>query len=655
MKRIKFLKVLLPVLLVVFLVALTATLRPRPRAQLNAPAPRGDSQAHATEVEYVEFVGSEKKIEATIEEMEQGQDGSVRLGSIDSLKLSREGKDPLRLATDSGFIEGEPGERQMSFSEPVTIVDDHDDLVLKIPNLRVDQAEGRADSPDAFEFRSPDFSGRGSKLVYGLKGQPTELYDLFMEDNEGATLAASKGLLHDGFSNVEFIDGVQLIRGDERFRSEWLEVRRSPTGEPERAVARGGTSGTVALAQSGLADFEGQRMVTEWDAAGKPRRWLLNENARISRGEELLSAASIEAERQTGPIEVWNVHADGPVSLRGMFGNEPAWLRTARLDAVFDEGFVLLSIEATGRVSFDGSLTRAEAERAEYSVEVGRIRLQGTSERKARLARAQIRIAAEEILTDPRGHRLDARRRVEATLLAANNDASGNPASVAGDVLPMGALFDTTQAVHFVSEELEGRDAGARLTFSGGVRGWQGDRNLASDRIVLDQNERSLLAEGNVTTRAPRETTRPGVSEGDFVQIRSDRLYYAEASGLAVYERGVRVRLAEGWIEAGRLEVELSADNDIREIRAFDAVQLEFREPVVDGAPRLMTGLADRMTYRPLDATITLYGDQAPAWVQRVGEGRGKTSGRELSYRLDVGTLAVVSGDEGPAKIRTSN
>ena len=164
MRRLKFFKILMPVLLVLFLVVLVLALRPPPDPQIVAPAAANDTVAKATQIDYVEYDGAEKKLEATIQQLQQGKDGTVHMEKIESLKLSREGKAPLRLITDSAFIDGDPGARLMRFDDPVTLVDDDADLVLSIPNLKVDQAEGLADSPEAFEFESPDFRGKGPSL-----------------------------------------------------------------------------------------------------------------------------------------------------------------------------------------------------------------------------------------------------------------------------------------------------------------------------------------------------------------------------------------------------------------------------------------------------------------------------------------------------------
>jgi lipopolysaccharide transport protein LptA len=216
-------------------------------------------------------------------------------------------------------------------------------------------------------------------------------------------------------------------------------------------------------------------------------------------------------------------------------------------------------------------------------------------------------------------------------------------------------MFLMDEAVHFVSTRLVGEDSGNRLAFSGGVRGWQGERNLSADTVLLDQKESSLSAEGKVNTRIPRYKELAALTEDDYLQIAAESLVYGEDSRRAEYKGRVRVRLAEGWMEAERMEVLLSADgNGVREVHAFNEVRIEFRSREDVGSPSVISGKADRLSYTPADDAVRLYGDHAPAEVRRMGEQGGSTAGRVLRYQLDSGTLEVDSGEQGPSRIRTT-
>jgi lipopolysaccharide transport protein LptA len=299
-------------------------------------------------------------------------------------------------------------------------------------------------------------------------------------------------------------------------------------------------------------------------------------------------------------------------------------------------------------VRFEGRDTRAEAERGTFVAAPGRageVELFGDELRKARLAQGRTRVAAREIRTDVRGAELVAEGHVEATLLP-QSGAAREPSRT--------RLFAEGRAIHFVSERLDSSRAGEHLVFSGSVRGWQGERNLAAATVVVDQEGATLQAREAVSTRIPREREGPAAAEGDYLQITADRLDYDDRDGRAVYEGSVRVRLAEGWLEAQRVEVELGQDTRrIRELRARQDVRIEFHRTGEGDLARPITGTADRLVYRPAEASVRLYGEQSPAAVRRIGEGGGTTTGRELHYRVDTGTLDVESGEQGPGRIRS--
>ena len=248
-----------------------------------------------------------------------------------------------------------------------------------------------------------------------------------------------------------------------------------------------------------------------------------------------------------------------------------------------------------------------------------------------------------------------------AAALAAEGEAGEINPSVEATLMPgdgpggapgMGGLFEGEQAIHFVSESLDGDHAGERLVFRGGVRGWQGERNLSADEIELVAEPRSLTAHGRVTTRVPRSEEQAPLSETDFVQVVADHLDYDEQKRTAVYRDHVRLTLLEGWLEAGTMELVLAEAGGIEQVLASHDVRIEFSDPDAEGVPALVSGTADRVSYVPAEQTVRLFGDEKPATVRRLGNEGGATSGRVLRYRLDTGTLEVESGEQGPARIR---
>ncbi len=649
MQRLRLLRILLPAALLIFLAVLLYALRVPTRVHRSAEGEEADSQRRAEGVSFVELDRDTATLEFVADLVREGEDGKVHLENIARFVINRLGKDPLEISSELGDYEGEAGERILRFDKQVIIRDPVDDLELRLPTLIVDEAAGEARSSGGVGFVGPKLEGSATSLVYGLDGQPTVLLTPDLRDPEGGTLTAARALLLDGLDDVEFVGQVRADRGAEYLRTARLKLIRGDGERITEALAFDGFEAMFELSADVRAKVESGSMESRWDPAGKPNWFLLNGNAFLQRGSESMSAAVIEADRETGFEAGWRIDASGSVFLRGLFSRGPAWLRAEQLTADFDPRMELRSAIAAGNVSFDAEQTRAEAGRVEYralSGGDGEVRLQAAGRRKAWLARGRTRIAAEKIVTDIRGDNLLAENKVEATLLP---ESSG---SAAGGITGM---FAIDEAVHFVAAKLDGEGSGKRLTFSGAVRGWQGERNLSAETVVLDQQDSSLSARGEVTNRIPRARERAALTEDDYVQIGASALDYSETARKAEYRGEVSVRLAEGWLEAERMDVFLDAgEKGISEVRAFDNIRIEFRDSPEGKAPTVITGKADRLVYHPSDRLVLLYGDEEPAAVRRMGEAEGTTTGRVLRYHLDSGALEVDSAEHAPARISTS-
>jgi lipopolysaccharide transport protein LptA len=371
----------------------------------------------------------------------------------------------------------------------------------------------------------------------------------------------------------------------------------------------------------------------------------LEGNAYLRQGERDLTAERIRGARPDAESN-WTVSAWGTVIATAPTESGRALLTCAELSGEMDPEGALVGGEARGEVRIDSDTAKGEAARATLNPErIGsEITLHSSDEGRARLAQGRSRVAADTIFTAPDGTYLRAEGRVEASLLPTTTGNGG----------PEAGLFDTSEAIHFVSKRLEGNPRDNHMEFTGGVRGWQGERNLKAERVTLDEPTNTLIAVEGVSTRLPR-AGEGIVSEADFFHVASERLDYDGNQGTAIYTGGVRVRQSEGWLESRELEVVLAeSGKGVREIRAREAIRFEFRAPDDTGLPRPVTGTGDRVIYNPSERVMVLIGDQAPAAVRRSGGGGGTTKGRVLRYHLDTGALKVESGGRDRAKIQTS-
>lgn len=642
MRRLRFFRILLPALLLLLIVALFYSVKPRPSAHTTPQMGDGADTERLENVEVTEYKGTERTLAGHAAVAERGEDGRLRLQEIKRLEIAREGRGPLVVSASRGEGVGDVGQRVWEFDGSVLVADPAEELELRLPGVQVDEKSRVARATGEIHFGGPGVEGRAGALLYGLEGPPRELTQLELTDSSGRRLTAVRAILLDGMREIELEGPVWVTSADGgSLSSQRMRLSRSTDQRLRHVVASDGVSGDWPL--GGVSSrLRGRRLEADWDEQEAPRRVLLEGEAGLDRGTQSLTAEAIEAVRNA---EGWNVRAGPTVHIQGNLLQGPGLLRSDRLEADFDPTLRLIDGTATGHVSFEGNETRAEAETARFSATgAGELQLFGDERSKARLARGRTRVAGNHIRTDPRGERVEAEGRVEATLLPAGGSGEGGKAL---------GLFESGQAVHFVSARLESTSSGSLLVFRGSVRGWQGERNLAADEIQIHESDRRLEAHRNVSTRMPRERSGRAVGEADFLQVAADHLRYDDASGQAVYEGHVRLSLVEGWLEAEHLEVKLAGEGRrTQEVRARGGVRMEFHQLTGAGPARVISGQGDRLEYEPATETVRLFGDQAPATVRRISEGGGTTSGRVLRYRLDLGTLEV-SGERGDARIRT--
>jgi lipopolysaccharide transport protein LptA len=553
------------------------------------------------------------------------------------VEVGRGEKPPLVLRADRGTMAGEAGRRHLVLEGGVEIVDEDAGLRFALPAAEVDEAAGEARSLGALTFAGGRYHGNAARVVHPLDGdRDSVLESLVMEDDEGLRARADRAFGRPGGHEFELDGSVRVERGGTTVEADRIRLARGDDQRLRRAIAEGGVTCREFPIAGGLTGLRASRLEIDWDDAGAPRAALATGQAEITRNRDVLRAETIEATREAPPV--WRVIARGSVRGAGVGGAAPAEIESDVLSVTLGGDGPPSFAEASGAVRFRAREARGEAARATWDASdpEGPITLFAAPGRPARLARDRTRVSAQQIRTDAKGAHLRAAGGVEATLLDARADRRG---------LRPGVFFEAGQAVHFVAARLDGVAQGSHLVFEGSVRGWQGERNLAADRVELDQGSESLVATGNVVTRFPREAAG-GAPSVEYVEVSAGALRYAGKGGGAVYDGGTRVRQAEGWIEADRLEVDLDeAGRKVREIRALGAVRFEMRPDAAVAERGPVHGAGDRAVYLPVERILRLFGDVAPASVTHGGERGGTTTGRVLRYRLDEGTLEVESTD----------
>jgi lipopolysaccharide transport protein LptA len=644
MSRIRLFRIVLPIALLVFVAAIGLAVRSRPhRGTVNAD-PSADSETVMEGFRFSDFVQGRRRLLVQAKVGRVDDQGAFDIDEVQRFEVDREGQSPLLLTASHGTGSGVQGKRVVRLEGGVTLRDDDADLDLAIPTVEIDQVTGIVRSLGAVRLTNEAWTGGAAAVVYSLKGEPTEVENLALDGPEGGHLTARRAVIPAGSRMLTLSGNVDASQGGMSLRAEEVVVLRRADGRVESVTATPAVTGSASGIGGGLARFVAREARARWDERGKVVGISLSGGARVQHTRGTIAAERVEAEA-LDPSGTIALSAAGQVVVTGATQHGTGRVSSETLRASLDAKGVWRDGLATGEVRFEGEGTTGEAAEARVTSldPRGTVTLTASHDRRARLANGRIRIVADGIVSDVRGEKLVAEGRVESTLLPASG-TTGAKAS---------PMFTATEAVHFVSTSLDSEHSGARLLFRGDVRGWQGDRTLSADEVELIQEGEVLNAAGHVATRMPRQAAR-AATEADFVQIGAERLAYRGKAHNATYEGNVRVRQAEGWLQAPRIVATLAENGPgMREVQALEGVRFEYRTPADRGVPTTATGDGDRAVYDPVARVLRVFGDTGPATVRSTGPKAGITVGRVLRYDVDSGALEVESGERDRATIRT--
>ena len=644
MRRIRLLQILIPIALLGLVVALVLAVRARPQRGVIPADASADLGSRMEGFRFSDLVQGRRRLLVQAKVGRVDEQGAFDVEQVERVEVDREDQSPLLLTAARGAGSGAQGKRTVRLDGGVTLKDNDANLGLEIPAVEIDQVVGTVRSLGAVKLSGQGWKGTAAAVLYSLKGEGTQISDVALEGPDGGRLLAKTAMIPAGSKDLTLDGAVEASQAGMALHADHVVVVRGPDGRLESVTATPAVTGTASGLVGGAAGFAAQEARATWGPGGRVVGVVLAGSARVQHARGSIAAGRIDAKALEAAGATAIEAVDG-VDVTGPTPKGAGHLVCEVLRATLDGTGIVRDGVATGSVRFDGEGTAGEAAEARFtSLDAdGSITLNSAADRRARLASGRIRIAADRIVTDVKGNKLAATGRVESTLLPA-------AAAQAKGASPM---FKSSEAVHFVSASLDSLNQGARLTLRGDVRGWQGDRTLASDEVEMIQEGEVMNARGRVATRMPRASTR-AATEADYLQVGADRLDYRGGAHSAEFAGNVRVRQAEGWLETPRLVASLAEGGPgLREIQALEGVKFEYRAPGDKGVPTTATGDGDRAVYDTAARVLRVYGDQGPATVRSTGPNAGTTVGRVLRYEMDTGAIEVESGERDRATIRT--
>lgn len=486
-----------------------------------------------------------------------------------------EGEGPMDVAAGSaGFARND---RYMRFERGVRMV--RDGQIIEADEATVFLFADR-DEPDHIELRgnASVTGGTGMGALRAMRARDINLD--YGEDGrtlERTTLAGQSSIQ---MANQDGSDG-------QRLSGEWTEVALAPDGTVTSLVSREQVS--VDLPAAGDTPPRTIRSV-ELTASGRPGQGL--------------TAMTFK---------------DGVVFTESAVRGRPA--RTARARTLTTRlaggSGALEEAVFAGAFRFEDGPMRAGSAEATYRIDAGTLALSGREGTTLpNVSDTALRIDADtiDITLSPRA--MAASGTVKSTMQpTASADGAAPAARRPG-------LLGDREPVIIVSDTMTYDEQARRGVYTGQARLLQGDTQIVSDTITLDEARGDLQASGKVRTTlvlTPEDGAAAGGSKTTIVVAST--FQYADETRRAIYETRApdtqaRMIGEQGDLRANHIELALARDEN-----ALDRLEARGGVTAVIGA-RTATG--QELTYLPADERYVIVGSPVK-YVDECNESAGKT------------------------------
>ncbi|HKQ08287.1 MAG TPA: LPS export ABC transporter periplasmic protein LptC [Blastocatellia bacterium] len=269
------------------------------------------------------------------------------------------------------------------------------------------------------------------------------------------------------------------------------------------------------------------------------------------------------------------------------------------------------------------------AERAIYDGQKEILNLRG---KRPQAWDAKSRTQADEIDYDRQKDESHARGDVRTTYYSRETTNDATP------------FKNTKSPVFITAERADARNDEGIAIYTGKARGWQDDNFVKGDRIELYQDDKRMVATGNVESalyQAQRETT-PGKRETVPGFATAERMNYSDTERLVHYEGNVHARQGADRIDAAKVDVYLQ-----KETNEVDRMLADGNVTLTQPARR---GTGDHLVYTASDGRAVLSGKNA-----RVDDAeQGSTMGTELTFYSRDDRIQV-ENRQGTGRVRSTH
>jgi lipopolysaccharide export system protein LptA len=198
------------------------------------------------------------------------------------------------------------------------------------------------------------------------------------------------------------------------------------------------------------------------------------------------------------------------------------------------------------------------------------------------------------------------------------------------------------------AQRMDSANRNRTIHYQGDVLMWQGANRIRADRIDLDREKRTLIADGHVVTNLWEESKdekkkKPPV----LTEVHAGHLVYTEADRLAHYSGGALMNRPNMRVKAQEIHAYLAESGaDSRLEKAFADGTVE----IVQNSPGLVrTGTAEHSEFYMADQKLILLGG-----IPKFSDSKGSTvvGPGGLTYFVNDDRLLVNRSDAQPSTSR---
>ena len=304
-----------------------------------------------------------------------------------------------------------------------------------------------------------------------------------------------------------------------------------------------------------------------------------------------------------------------------------AYTSSKTLDAMFDEKGQLKQIQQAGNFRYTAGVRKAQSDTAVMDNAKNVMELDA----HARVADDTGSTAANHIQLDQATDEFDARGAVATTRLP--DQKLPDPKAAPAD---KGSMLDPGEATQGKADRVFSTNRGHVLHYSDNAVVWQGATRIVADRIDIDREQKSLMADGHVVSQLQDSVKPPAPGVKPLVPatttVRSQKMVYTDADRLAVYTGGVTLLRTALNLKSATLQAYLNdgkpVDGNTPDSRIDHALADGKVEIVQSTIARQRVGTGEHGEYYTNEGKVTLTGG-TPTLKDSL---KATVTGRKLTY-----------------------